>query len=64
DKAFSEIHRVLSPQSEAVLSLMCHGSFAELDAAWQCLDQSKHTNEFLSHQHIVNAAESAGFTVS
>lgn len=63
DNAFSEIYRVLSPQSEAMLSLMCHGSFVELDAAWKCLDQSKHTNEFLSHEHIVNTAYAAGFDV-
>ncbi len=63
DRALSEIFRVLKPQSEMVLSLMSDGSLLELDDAWKALDQSKHTNEFLAHPVIVNAANKAGFDV-
>jgi malonyl-CoA O-methyltransferase len=63
NKALSEIHRVLVPQSEAALSLMCHGSFIELDSAWEEVDQSKRINDFLSHQEIVSVANETGFDV-
>jgi malonyl-CoA O-methyltransferase len=63
DKALKEIYRVLKPQSEAIISLMCDGSFIELDAAWKALDRSKHTNDFLTHQVITNSAKDAGFDV-
>ena len=64
DKAFSEIYRVMESQSEAVISLMSRGSFFELNHAWKTLDQDKHTNDFLSHEVIVDTAEKTGFSVS
>ena len=63
DKAFSEIYRVLRPNTQASLSLMCHGSFTELDGAWAAIGESTRTNNFLHHKHIVDVAKAVGFTV-
>ncbi|TDF41344.1 methyltransferase domain-containing protein [Alteromonadaceae bacterium M269] len=63
DKAFGEIHRVLQPESEAYLSLMCKGSFAELENAWTAIGEGKRTNDFQSHNNIVDAAKACGFDV-
>ncbi|WP_158967633.1 methyltransferase domain-containing protein [Paraglaciecola sp. L3A3] len=59
----AEINRVLSSGSEAVLAIMCDGSFTQLNHSWQQLDNIKHVNDFASAQIWHEAALKQGLQV-
>ena len=63
-KVMSEIARVLSSGSNAVLAIMCEGSFSQLNDSWQTLDSQRHVNNFASAQTWYNAAKSEGLKVT
>ena len=63
-KVMSEIARVLSPGSNAVLAIMCDGSFKQLNDSWQSIDSDRHVNDFASSQTWCAAAKSQGLQVT
>nr|WP_240920015.1 methyltransferase domain-containing protein [Paraglaciecola sp. 20A4] len=58
-----EINRVLAPNAQGVLAIMCTGSMHELDACWQHIDSERQINHFDSAENWFNAAKAAGLQV-
>lgn len=59
-----EVNRVLMPKGEAVLAIMCQGSFRELSHSWMQLDKYRHVNQFKSAQLWKKAAIDQGLTLN
>ncbi|HLS81058.1 MAG TPA: malonyl-ACP O-methyltransferase BioC [Steroidobacter sp.] len=60
DDAFSEIHRVLSPQGRLHFSTLGPETLHELRTAWAAADAFDHVNHFLSAAEIQLALQRAG----
>ena len=58
-----EINRVLAPNAQGILAIMCAGSMHELDACWQHIDSARQINHFDSADKWLNAAQKAGLQV-
>jgi malonyl-CoA O-methyltransferase len=63
-KVMSEIARVMASGSNAILAIMCDGSFSELNESWKSIDSQRHVNNFVSAQTWANAAVSQGLQVN
>lgn len=63
-KVMSEIGRVMASGSNAVLAIMCDGSFNQLNDSWKNIDSQRHVNHFASAQTWYDAAKSQGLMVS
>lgn len=63
-KVMAEIARVMADKSTAVLAIMCEGSFQQLNASWQSVDDQRHVNHFVSAKTWLEAAVSQGLTVT
>jgi malonyl-CoA O-methyltransferase len=63
-KVMSEIARVMACDSNALLAIMCEGSFSQLNDSWQNIDSQRHVNNFASAQTWYDAAKSQGLQVS
>ena len=63
-KVMSEIARVMRPDANAVLAIMCDGSFSQLNDSWQSIDSQRHVNAFASAQTWQDAAKAAGLQVT
>jgi malonyl-CoA O-methyltransferase len=64
DKVMSEIARVMKFGSNAVLAIMCDGSFNQLNDSWKAIDSQRHVNHFSSAQTWYDAAKSQELTVT
>jgi malonyl-CoA O-methyltransferase len=60
----SEIARVMTSGSHAVLAIMCDGSFKQLNDSWQTIDSQRHVNNFASAHTWYDAAISQGLQVT
>jgi malonyl-CoA O-methyltransferase len=63
-KVMSEIARVMTSGSNAILAIMCDGSFSQLNDSWQTIDSQRHVNNFASAQLWCDAATSQGLQVN
>ncbi|WP_039990560.1 methyltransferase domain-containing protein [Paraglaciecola arctica] len=63
-KVMSEITRVMTSGSNAVLAIMCDGSFNQLNDSWKSIDSQRHVNNFATAQTWYDAATSQGLQVS
>jgi|TARA_B110000240_G_C13477871_1_gene443910 malonyl-CoA O-methyltransferase len=63
-KVMSEIARVMTSGSHAILAIMCDGSFNQLNESWQTIDNQRHVNHFYSARTWYEAARSQGLQVS
>jgi malonyl-CoA O-methyltransferase len=63
-KVMSEISRVMSSGSNAILAIMCDGSFSQLNDSWLNIDSQRHVNNFVSAQSWHDAASSQGLKVN
>jgi malonyl-CoA O-methyltransferase len=63
-KVMSEIARVMTADSQAMLAIMCDGSFEQLNDSWQFIDSQRHVNNFASAQTWYDAAISQGLQVT
>ncbi|MGS2721227.1 malonyl-ACP O-methyltransferase BioC [Paraglaciecola aestuariivivens] len=63
NQVMQEVKRVLSKEGQAVLAIMCDGSFTELNQSWQQIDSQRHTNLFASAGAWLQAAQSQGLQV-
>jgi malonyl-CoA O-methyltransferase len=63
-KVMSEIVRVMTSGSHAVLAIMCHGSFSQLNDSWRTIDSQRHVNDFVSAETWYEVAKSQGLQVS
>jgi malonyl-CoA O-methyltransferase len=63
-KVMSEVARVMASGSNAVLAIMCEGSFNQLNDSWQTIDSQRHVNNFSSAQTWYEAAKSQGLMVT
>jgi len=63
-KVMSEIARVMKPCSNAVLAIMCDGSFNQLNDSWQQIDSQRHVNDFTSALSWSDAAKYQGLKVT
>ena len=59
-KVMQEVNRVLQPGGQAVVALMCEGSFNELQQVWAQLDNQRHINQFHRANHWQQAALDSG----
>ena len=63
-KVMSEIARVMASGSNAVLAIMCDGSFNQLNDSWLTIDSQRHVNDFASANTWYAAAKSQGLQVT
>ena len=63
-KVMSEIARVMAFESNALLAIMCEGSFNQLNHSWHSIDSQRHVNNFSSAQTWYDAAKSVGLQVT
>jgi len=63
-QVMAEISRILKPQGQAVLAIMCEGSFTELEQVWAQLDTQRHINQFHSADQWQQAACQSGLQLS
>ena len=56
--------RVMTSGSNAILAIMCDGSFNQLNESWQTIDSQRHVNNFASAQSWCDAAISQGLQVN
>jgi len=63
-KVMCEIARVMASGSNAVLAIMCDGSFNQLNDSWKSIDSQRHVNNFASAQTWYAAATSQGLQVT
>jgi malonyl-CoA O-methyltransferase len=63
-KVMSEIARVMASGSNAVLAIMCDGSFNQLNDSWKTVDSQRHVNDFATAQTWSDAAKSQGLRVT
>jgi malonyl-CoA O-methyltransferase len=63
-KVMSEIARVMAFDSNALLAIMCEGSFNQLNDSWHSIDSQRHVNNFSSAQTWYDAAKSVGLQVT
>ncbi len=63
-KVMSEIARVMASGSNAILAIMCDGSFNQLNDSWQTIDSQRHVNNLASAQTWYDAAKSQGLQVT
>jgi malonyl-CoA O-methyltransferase len=63
-KVMSEIARVMTFDSHALLAIMCEGSFSQLNDSWQSIDNKRHVNDFASAQTWYEASKSQGLQVT
>ena len=63
-QVMAEISRILRPQGQAVLAIMCEGSFTELEQVWAQLDTQRHINQFHSADQWQQAACQSGLQLS
>jgi malonyl-CoA O-methyltransferase len=63
-KVMAEIARVMAHKSTAVLAIMCQGSFEQLNASWQSVDDQRHVNHFASANTWLEAALAQGLQVN
>jgi malonyl-CoA O-methyltransferase len=63
-QVMAEIQRVMKPQSEAILAIMCEGSFEQLKYSWQQVDDNVHVNSFASPDTWYQGALEQGLTVN
>jgi malonyl-CoA O-methyltransferase len=63
-KVMSEITRVMKSGANAVLAIMCDGSFKQLNDSWQKIDSRRHVNNFASAQTWLAAAKAKGLQVT
>mgnify|MGYP002700450198 CR=1 FL=1 len=63
-KVMSEISRVMTSGSNAILAIMCDGSFNQLNDSWLNIDSQRHVNNFASAQFWCDAAISQGLQVN
>jgi malonyl-CoA O-methyltransferase len=64
DAVMSEITRVMACGANAVLAIMCDGSFNQLNDSWQTIDNQRHVNHFSNAQTWLDAAKSQGLKVT
>lgn len=64
DMLFTDLHRVLRPGAQALLSTFVPGTLRELRAAWAAADAEAHVNAFMPPRTLVAAARQAGFGVN
>ncbi|MDD5228958.1 MAG: malonyl-ACP O-methyltransferase BioC [Methylococcales bacterium] len=62
DKALSELHRVLKPNSELIFSTFGCETLHELKTAWQHVDDFAHVNTFYTASQLQSALEKVGFS--
>ncbi|MCF2949756.1 methyltransferase domain-containing protein [Paraglaciecola aquimarina] len=62
-KVMSEVNRVLTNGGQAVLAIMCDGSFSQLNQSWLHLDKNKHVNDFAKAQVWQQAGLAQGLKV-
>ncbi|GEK08983.1 methyltransferase domain-containing protein [Pseudoalteromonas peptidolytica] len=60
---FQELYRVLKNQGRVILSSVLTGSLAEINTAWQAIDECSHVNTFHTLTKLSKFAEKAGFKV-
>ncbi|MDU0355444.1 methyltransferase domain-containing protein [Paraglaciecola aquimarina] len=63
NQVMGEVNRVMTSGGEAVLAIMCDGSFSELNHSWQQLDNGQHVNDFATVRSWQNAALAQGLQV-
>ena len=63
-KVMSEISRVMAAGSDAILAIMCDGSFHQLNDSWQTIDSQRHVNDFATAETWYDAAKSQGLRVT
>lgn len=63
-RVMSEIKRVMASGSNAVLAIMCDGSFNQLNDSWKTIDSQRHVNHFASAQTWYDTAKSQGLRVT
>lgn len=63
-KVMSEIAPVMTSGSNALLAIMCDGSFEQLNDSWQSIDSQRHVNNFGSAETWYDAAKSQGLQVT
>jgi malonyl-CoA O-methyltransferase len=63
-KVMSEIARVMTSGSHAVLAIMCDGSFKQLNDSWQTIDSQRHVNDFASAKTWCEVAKNQGLQVT
>ncbi|WP_339723206.1 methyltransferase domain-containing protein [uncultured Paraglaciecola sp.] len=63
-KVMAEITRVLAAGSNAILAIMCDGSFKQLNDTWLNIDNHRHVNNFATAQSWCDAARSQGLQVN
>ncbi len=62
-QVMAEVNRVLSKQGQAVLAIMCDGSFIELNHCWRQIDNQRHINQFATATSWKVAAKQQGLQV-
>lgn len=63
-RVMSEIARVMTFGANAVLAIMCDGSFSQLNDSWQSIDSQRHVNVFASAKTWHDAAKATGLKVT
>ena len=58
-----EIKRCLVDQGLVLFSTLITGSLVELSQSWQGVNNSPHTNTFLSHEQLLGALQQSGFAI-
>lgn len=56
-RAFEESFRVLKNDGYLLLSMPVQGTLTELKQSWQCVDEARHVNEFLSEEEVAGALQ-------
>ena len=64
EKVMSEIARVMKIGANAVMAIMCDGSFNQLNDSWKTIDTQRHVNHFSSAQTWYDAAKSQELQVT
>lgn len=62
-KVMSEVSRVMTSGSNAILAIMVDGSFSQLNDSWLNIDRQRHVNKFFTAQSWKEAANSQGLQV-
>lgn len=62
-KVMAEIARVMAVGSNAILAIMCDGSFKQLNDTWLSIDSQRHVNHFATAESWRDAARSQGLQV-
>lgn len=64
ERMFTEVYRVLKPGGVFAFASLVDGSLSELKAAWRCVDEKQHVNEFETLADYERSASSTDFCIA